>query len=49
MACIDWGVILWAMIITNICGLIFETSFAYSFEISLRPTSYLEKMEDPDY
>ena len=48
-ACIDWGVILYAMLITNICGVIFETAFAYSFEMTLRPTSYLDKQEDPDY
>jgi len=48
-ACIDWGVILYAMLITNICGVIFETAFAYSFELTLRPTSYLDKQEDPDY
>jgi len=48
-ACIDWGVILYAMLITNICGVIFETAFAYSFELTLRPSSYLDKQEDPDY
>jgi hypothetical protein len=42
-ACIDWGVILYAMLITNICGVVFETAFAYSFEQTLRPTSYLDK------
>ena len=49
MACIDWGVILYAMLITNICGVIFETAFAYSFEMTLRPMSFLDKHEDPDY
>ena len=29
-------------------GLTFETAFAYSFEISLRPTS-IEMMENPNY
>jgi hypothetical protein len=42
-ACIDWGVILYAMLITNICGVVFETAFAYSFEQTLRPISYLDK------
>jgi len=37
------------MLITNICGVIFETAFAYSFEMTLRPTSYFDKQEDPDY
>ena len=49
LACIDWGVILYAMLITNICGVIFETAFAYSFEMTLRPISFLDKQEDPDY
>jgi len=40
---------MYAMLITNICGVIFETAFAYSFELTLRPTSFLDKQEDPDY
>ena len=49
LACIDWGVILYALLIANICGVIFETAFAYSLEMTLRPTSFLDKQEDPDY
>ena len=45
--CIDWWVIFNSMIITNIFGLIFETAFAYSFELTLRPT-YLDRMQDPE-
>lgn len=46
--CYDWFVILYSLIITNILGLTFETAFAYSFEISLKPTS-IEMMENPNY
>lgn len=45
--CIDWMVIFQTILITNFMGLIFETAFSYSFELTLRPT-YLDRMEDPE-
>jgi hypothetical protein len=46
--CYDWSAILYSLIVTNILGLIFETAFAYSFEISLKPTK-LDKLESPEH
>jgi hypothetical protein len=37
--CYDWYIILYTLIFVNVLGLIFETAFAFSFEISLTPTS----------
>jgi hypothetical protein len=45
--CIDWVVIFVSIVVTNVMGLICETAFAYSFEMTLRPT-YLDRMEDPE-
>lgn len=36
--CIDWLVVIETILITNLMGLIFETAFSYSFELTLRPT-----------
>ena len=46
--CYDWYVILYSLIFVNVAGLIFETAFAFSFEISLTPTN-IEILEHNHY
>ena len=47
MLCIDWNVIIIAIIVTNIVQVVFEASIAYSVELTFKPT-YLDRMQDPD-
>jgi hypothetical protein len=47
LICINWELIIWAIIISNSCQIIFEAAFAYSIELTISPTN-LEKMIDPD-
>lgn len=43
--CLDYGLIILAIMIANITQLTFETSLAYSIEMTFRPTK-LDKMID---
>jgi hypothetical protein len=45
--CIDWGVIIIAMVVSNFIQIVFEASIAYSIELTFKPT-YLDRMQDPD-
>lgn len=45
--CIDWQLILIAILISNTAQVIFEASLAFSIELTFKPT-YLERMQDPD-
>lgn len=47
LICINWELIIWAIIISNSCQIIFEAAFAYSIELTINPTN-LDKMIDPD-
>jgi hypothetical protein len=42
-----WMSILIAIVISNIVQVVFETSLAHSFEVTLKPT-YLDKMQSND-
>ena len=46
--CYDWYVILYSLVFVNVAGLIFETTFAFSFEISLKPTN-IEILEEHQF
>ena len=45
--CIDWNVIVLAIIASNIVQIVFEAAIAYSVELTFKPT-YLDRMQDPD-
>jgi hypothetical protein len=45
--CIDWYVILLAILLSNIVQVIFEAAIAYSVELTFKPT-YLDRMQDPE-
>lgn len=45
--CIDWLLVLWAIMISNTLQVIFESSLLYSIELTFKPTD-LELMQDPE-
>ena len=47
MTCLDWNIIIIAIVASNFIQVIFESSIAYSVELTFKPT-YLDRMQDPD-
>jgi hypothetical protein len=45
--CVDWIVIILAIIISNVVQTVFEAAIAYSVELTFKPT-YLDRMQDPE-
>lgn len=46
--CINWGILIGAIILGNLLQLIFEASLLYSLEVTYAPTP-LEKLQNPEY